>query len=189
MLRIGENLSDKSVHRAKAQLRERFKIQAKEFFARHESAALGEIHAQIAAALAHYAVAALSPDQRQAARLAVYQPLRFELPISEIVRASAAFENPQLVYPQVDGEKMWFSAETGAIAEPDIVIVPGLFVDRHGNRLGRGKGYYDRYLRTSQLPVERRIFLGYPFQFVEKVPTDERDEQVTPVALPDMLLP
>lgn len=189
MLRIGENLSDKSVHREKSELRERFAIQAKEFFARLSSAALGKIHAQIAAALSHYAAAALKPQERQAARVAVYQPLRFELPISEIVRASAAFENPQFVYPQVEAEKMWFTDETGAIAEPDIVIVPGLFVDRHGNRLGRGKGYYDRYLRASQLPVERRIFLGYPFQFVEKVPTDERDEQVTPVALPDVLLP
>jgi 5-formyltetrahydrofolate cyclo-ligase len=189
MVRIGENLSEKPAMGSKAELRERFKIQAKEFFARHESAALGKIHAQIAAALSHYAAALLKPQERQATRVAVYQPLRFELPISEIVRASAAFENPQFVYPEVDGEKMWFSAETGAIAEPDIVMVPGLFVDRRGNRLGRGKGYYDRYLRTSQLPVERRIFLGYSFQFIETVPTDERDERVTPVALPDVLLP
>ncbi|MFZ5629781.1 MAG: 5-formyltetrahydrofolate cyclo-ligase [Spirochaetota bacterium] len=190
MLRIGENLSEKPAKsETKAQLRERFKIQAKDFFAHHGSAALVEIHAQVAAALAHYAAAALSPDQCRSPRVAVYQPFKVELPARAIVSASGAFENPQFVYPQVDGEKMWFTDESGNLADPDIVIVPGLFVDHNGNRLGRGKGYYDRYLREKQPALACRIFLGYPFQFIDAVPTDERDERVTPLALPNVLLP
>lgn len=165
----------------KSQLRERFKILAKDFFSRHDTAALERIHTQIAAALKQYVSTGLTAAQRQSPRVAVYQPFKVELPARAIVSSSGAFENPQFVYPQVDGEKMWFTDESGKIVEPDIVIVPGLFVDHNGNRLGRGKGYYDRYLRTRRLPVELRIFLGYPFQFIDAVPTDERDEQVKPV--------
>lgn len=173
----------------KSQLRERFKILAKDFFVRHETEALERIHAQIAAALKQYASTSLAAAQRQSPCVAVYEPFKVELPARAIVSSSGAFANPLFVYPQADGESMWFSDEHGAGAEPDIIIVPGLFVDRNGNRLGRGKGYYDRYLRSRQLPLELRIFLGYPFQFIDTVPTDERDERVTPIVLPNVLLP
>ena len=76
---------------------------------------------------------------------------------------------------------MWFTDESGQLAEPEIIIVPGLFVDKAGNRLGRGKGYYDRFLRASQVPLARRIFLGYEFQFIEQVPVTAQDETVTAV--------
>ncbi len=123
----------------------------------------------------------LPSELRKQPRVAVYRPMKVELPARDIVSASAAFENPVYLYPEVNEEKMWFTDETRLLAEPEIIIVPGLFVDKAGNRLGRGKGYYDRYLAASQLPVAQRIFLGYEFQFIAQVPTDERDEQVTPV--------
>jgi 5-formyltetrahydrofolate cyclo-ligase len=37
-------------------------------------------------------------------------------------------------------------ARTGAAPEPDLVLVPGLGFDLRGGRLGKGKGFYDRYL-------------------------------------------
>jgi len=139
------------------------------------------MHEQIAVALRNYVEIYFPSGMYKQPRIAVYRPMRFELPAREIVSASAAFENPVYLYPEIDGEKMWFTDENGALTEPEIIIVPGLFVDKSGNRLGRGKGYYDRYLREKQTAVERRVFLGYNFQFATSVPTDERDEQVTPV--------
>lgn len=51
----------------------------------------------------------------------------------------------------------------------DLVIVPGVAFDRAGNRLGRGHGYYDRFL--SQLPKEvPTIGLAFDFQVLEDFP-------------------
>jgi 5-formyltetrahydrofolate cyclo-ligase len=44
----------------------------------------------------------------------------------------------------------------------DLVIVPGVTFDKHGNRMGRGKGYYDSFLR--QLP-KRTVSVGLAFGF------------------------
>ncbi len=165
----------------KKQLREHFKKQAKEFFAGHSAAELSKLHQQITEGLINYVNGQFSAAERNSAKIGIYQPMKVELPVKDIVNNSEAFKNPVYVFPQVDGEKMWFTDEGGANAEPEIIIVPGLFVDRAGNRLGRGKGYYDRYLAASGLALPRRIFLGYAFQFIEAVPTTGLDQPVTPV--------
>lgn len=58
--------------------------------------------------------------------------------------------------------------------ELDLVLVPGLAFDLKGNRLGFGKGYYDRalpQLNNSAMTVG----LAYSFQIVEQLPTDQGD--------------
>lgn len=55
----------------------------------------------------------------------------------------------------------------------DLIIVPGVAFDKNGNRIGRGKGYYDRFL-CKHLDVER-IGICFDFQFVEEVPTEDND--------------
>lgn len=51
----------------------------------------------------------------------------------------------------------------------DLVIVPGLAFDEAGNRLGRGMGYYDRFL--SQLPKNvPTIGLAFDFQMIPDFP-------------------
>lgn len=59
----------------------------------------------------------------------------------------------------------------------DIVVVPGLAFDTQGNRLGRGGGFYDRFL-TRIRPGCTRIGLGFDFQIVDHVPVNERDMSV-----------
>ena len=55
----------------------------------------------------------------------------------------------------------------------DLVIVPGMAFDVNGNRLGRGKGYYDRFL--APLHNVKKIGVCFDFQRVTCVPTEATD--------------
>lgn len=55
----------------------------------------------------------------------------------------------------------------------EVGIIPGMSLDNHGNRLGRGKGYYDRLL--TQIPHLYKIGVCFDFQKVDYVPTSEYD--------------
>jgi 5-formyltetrahydrofolate cyclo-ligase len=57
----------------------------------------------------------------------------------------------------------------------DTVLVPGLAFDETGNRLGRGKGYFDRLLQDLR---GVKIALAYDFQIVGEVPTEAHDAAV-----------
>ncbi len=60
------------------------------------------------------------------------------------------------------------------IDEIDLIVVPGLAFDTAGNRLGRGGGFYDRFLAH---PDFRGKICGFATeqQIVENVPTDHHD--------------
>ena len=55
----------------------------------------------------------------------------------------------------------------------DAAIIPGRAFDREGHRLGRGKGYYDRFL--SRVPNIYKIGLCYAWQVFDRIPADEHD--------------
>jgi len=62
--------------------------------------------------------------------------------------------------------------ESAKEVTPDIVIVPGLGFTKDGARLGRGKGFYDRYLENSSVI---KIGIGLEMQIIEHIPTDPHD--------------
>lgn len=59
----------------------------------------------------------------------------------------------------------------------DVVLVPGVAFDKQGNRLGHGRGYYDRFLSHCKSST---VFLGiaYSFQVLDSIPSDEYDIRV-----------
>ena len=61
-----------------------------------------------------------------------------------------------------------------ALKDIDAVIVPGLAFDRCNNRLGRGAGYYDRFLSTLPKTVTT-VGLAFDFQLTESLPTEAHD--------------
>ncbi len=62
--------------------------------------------------------------------------------------------------------------DTIAPEEIELIIVPGVAYDRSGNRLGRGKGFYDRLLASTRAT---KIGVGYEFQIVDEIPVDPFD--------------
>ena len=61
-----------------------------------------------------------------------------------------------------------------------LVAVPGLAFDRQGNRLGRGKGYYDRFLAGARRTAGNLTALGVCLseQLVDEVPHGDRDQRL-----------
>lgn len=55
----------------------------------------------------------------------------------------------------------------------DVAIVPGMAFDKKGHRLGRGKGYYDRFLPL--LSNAYKIGICYPSRLLDYIPSDEHD--------------
>ena len=69
----------------------------------------------------------------------------------------------------------------------DVMITPGLAFDLHGRRLGRGAGFYDRYL-----PLLRHdafiVGVSYEEQLVEHLPTGDYDFNIHAVVTPDRVV-
>lgn len=61
----------------------------------------------------------------------------------------------------------------------DLFVIPGLAFDRNNYRLGYGSGYYDTFLHTEHTAY--RLGICYPFQVVDKVPTEPHDEQLSAI--------
>src|SRR5262249_22707364 len=104
----------------------------------------------------------------------------------------------QLFYPSVarDGALRWVRCRPGAdfvrgrygIREPSgaeylattdglVVFVPGVAFSLHGQRLGRGQGWYDRAIASLGEGI-CTIGLAFELQLVERVPTDSWDRCV-----------
>ncbi|PIR52754.1 5-formyltetrahydrofolate cyclo-ligase [Candidatus Peregrinibacteria bacterium CG10_big_fil_rev_8_21_14_0_10_49_10] len=67
--------------------------------------------------------------------------------------------------------------------EMNIVLVPGRAFDAEGNRMGRGNGGYDRWIRLQREHNPHTLFFGVALecQMVEKVPVEAHDEKMDAV--------
>lgn len=60
-------------------------------------------------------------------------------------------------------------------AEKVLMLMPGAVFDRKRNRIGYGKGFYDRYLADKPGLQLRTVAVGYQCQIVEEIPANEWD--------------
>ena len=72
-------------------------------------------------------------------------------------------------------------AGTIPLGEIDLVVVPLIAYDTKNMRLGRGKGYYDRFLANRDLSPAKTIGLAFHFQVTDSLPPDPHDRPVSRV--------
>lgn len=133
---------------------------------------------------------------RHASVVAIFASLPDEPQTAAIIEQLA--QSKRLVLPRIEGDEMEFydiseGLHEGAfgIMEPiattpiapneiDVMILPGVAFTRKGARLGRGKGFYDKYLTRNGF---RAYTIGacFPCQIVEDIPTEQHDKIVDKV--------
>jgi len=100
----------------------------------------------------------------------------------------------RILLPCVDGDDLLLRQYTGpdsmrpgpqfGIPEPvgelfvdyddiSLIVVPGVAFDRHRNRMGRGRGFYDRLLKTT--PNAVKVGIAFDFQLFENIPVEPFD--------------
>jgi 5-formyltetrahydrofolate cyclo-ligase len=100
----------------------------------------------------------------------------------------APYDRPEDLAPAPRGLLEPVTSRLGedAIATPDVVLVPGLAVDRTGVRLGRGGGSYDRAL--ARVPAGTFVcVLLYDGEVLDRVPAEPHDRPVTAAVTPSGL--
>ncbi len=126
-------------------------------------------------------------------QLMLYMPLGNETDTSAIIKA-AFCDGKTVVFPVTDEKSgeitpfyaffdTTFSKGAFSVSEPvgtqiadmsktDVVLVPGIAFDKTGNRVGFGKGCYDRLLKDSSATL---IGFCYGFQVCEHIPSEAHD--------------
>ncbi len=124
-------------------------------------------------------------DYKNAETILLFCPLRSEVDITPLLddkRVLLPFiENGEMKFGRGETEKSSlgvFLVRDGKEAEYKnaLIIMPLVAFDGAGNRLGRGGGYYDRYLRKHRGKL-RSIAVGFSCSLVPSVPADEWDEK------------
>lgn len=127
--------------------------------------------------------------------VALFAPLRDEVQIGSLMQRIKC----RVVVPRVEGDEMEFydlasgalaegafgimEPQCGELVEPrkiDVMVVPGVAFTPSGDRLGRGKGFYDRYLSREGF---RAYCVGvcYPHQMVDELPVEPHDRRMDEV--------
>lgn len=122
-----------------------------------------------------------------------------EIGTGELIREALA-SGKRVFLPRVEGENMVFyrigdlseliqgykgipepggNSESYSASEEQagktLLLMPGVAFDRYRNRIGYGKGFYDRFLAHNPKLQERSIAVGFQCQMLEKIPAEETD--------------
>jgi 5-formyltetrahydrofolate cyclo-ligase len=144
---------------------------------------------------------------RQASGVGLYCAFMNEVQ-TELVARQALADGKLLAYPRVTGTNLEFVQVSGlgdmapgafGILEPigergvplaqlDLLVVPGVAFDLLGNRLGYGKGYYDRALANCCPTRPERVGFAYEFQLVDRLPASGHDVRLTQLVTEQRLI-
>jgi 5-formyltetrahydrofolate cyclo-ligase len=140
----------------------------------------------------------LLPEFIAANSILIYWSTSDELPTYDIIRNWS--QDKLIILPSIHKDKIVLKRYTSqeklvqktlGIWEPnliqtykgkvDLVIVPGIAFDKNKNRLGRGRGYYDRFLKKNKL---FRIGVGFDCQLFDSFSTEKTDIPMDKIITP-----
>lgn len=76
-----------------------------------------------------------------------------------------------IMEPTGESEEYQYSSDK----DTALMIMPGVAFDLSRNRIGYGKGFYDRYLMDKEVLQLHTIAIGFKCQMVEEIPQEEQD--------------
>lgn len=145
--------------------------------------------------LSHMLIKRLEQHPRfiSAGTVLLYHSLPDEVNTHELIRDWR--ERKRILLPVVKGNDLELKEYTGenalengcyGISEPtgcpftaldqiDLAVIPGMAFDDEGNRLGRGRGFYDRLLARLDTFGVYKIGLCFDFQFLPHIPSEPHD--------------
>jgi 5-formyltetrahydrofolate cyclo-ligase len=129
-------------------------------------------------------------QQHKPERVATYVSLPSEPSTQNFIRALLDQGIWVLVPETLDEGKLSWHEFLGhadlSLLPGDLLFVPALAVDRYGNRLGRGKGYFDREL--AGLAGVYTYAVVFESEIIDQVPTEDHDQRVDGVVTEDQIL-
>jgi 5-formyltetrahydrofolate cyclo-ligase len=87
---------------------------------------------------------------------------------------AAATQPVTIAVPEARGDRRV------AVERMDVVLIPGLAFTQQGERLGKGGGFYDRFLSRADFDAVS-VGIAYDLQVLEKIPTEAHDCRVNKV--------
>ena len=118
------------------------------------------------------------PDEVQTAAFLDkwYQTKRILIPLVSGDDLILKVYSPDKVVPGYKGiPEPSDDTETVGPSEVELAVIPGVAFDKDCNRLGRGKGFYDRLIPDLRCPL---VGLGFDFQIVDQVPVEMFDRKL-----------
>lgn len=132
------------------------------------------------------------------AKVGLYRSIEGE-PDLTLLSSRIAELGAKLCYPRIDGQQKgvfefvepapgtsWAPGKLGVLepvqatlvapADLSLIVVPGVVFGMNGERIGRGMGFYDRFLPRA--PQVVRVAIAFEFQLEQKVPQNPWDQRV-----------
>ena len=138
------------------------------------------------------------PEFRRASVVLLYWSMADEVQTHAFVERW--YKEKTLLLPCVDGDDLVLRQYTGpecmvageqfGIGEPtgeewkdlgavELIVVPGVAFDKQNNRMGRGRGFYDRLLKST--PNAVKVGVAYDFQMLDTIPVEPHDVKMNRV--------
>ena len=126
--------------------------------------------------------------------ISIYYPSKFEINVLKIFELDFFLRN-NILLPKIFEKNLmkfykWSNNDVLTINNyglleplkskeiiPEVMLIPLLVFDKKKNRIGYGKGFYDRYLNRANKKIKNIMTIGVAFSFQKyhNVPVDDRD--------------